>query len=255
MSSPPGPEPRQLIPTRQLPVSGGDLLLILIFGLGAVRVGGAIIVINLGLTDPDQEFDGRLVLLATILLVVVQTAALLLTIWAIVIRKRGLSWAVLGFRRVDRRWYGRAAAMSILLVLTVGLINYILGLIQGTPFENPQITAIAPDGFSWTGVIVMTLAAGVVAPISEEVAFRGLFFPWLRERIGLIAGVAISALLFASLHGVMQLIPSLAVVGASLAVFYHRCGSIYPVMVAHGTFNAIMVITLYIALAAGPAGH
>ena len=112
MSSPPGPAPRQLIPTRQLPLSGGDLLLILIFGLGAVRVGGAIIVINLGLTDPDQEFDGRLVLLATILLVVVQTAALLLTIWVIVIRKRGLSWAVLGFRRVDRRWYGRARPHS-----------------------------------------------------------------------------------------------------------------------------------------------
>lgn len=243
MSPPADPSPRQL------PLSGGDLLLILIFGLIAMRVIGAFIVISMGLTDPNQEVDGSRLLMATVGLVVAQSAALLLTIWAVVIRKRGLSWAVLGFLPTDRRWYGRAGALAILLVPTVGLINYLMGLVLGEPFENPQLNAIAPDGFSWTGAIAMTLAAGIVAPVSEEVAFRGLFFPWLRERIGLIAGVAISALFFASLHGVPQLIPSLATIGAALAVFYHRCGSIYPVMVAHGIFNAIMVITLYGALA------
>lgn len=248
MSSPPDPA------LRQLPLSGGDLLLILIFGLGAVRIIGAIMVISLGLTDPDQEIDGSRMLMATVALVIVQAAALLLTIWAIVIRKRGLSWAVLGFRSADRRWYGRAVAMGVLLVPAVGLVNYLIGQIQGAPFENPQIYAIAPDGFSWAGMIVMTLAAGVIAPFTEEIAFRGLFFSWLRERIGLIAGVAISALLFASLHGVMQLIPSLAMIGAVLAVFYHRCGSIYPVMLAHGIFNAIMVVALYGALAGGVEG-
>jgi|GEM_PF-1545298 len=239
---------------RQLPLSGGDLLLILIFGLGAVRIIGAIIVINLGLTDPSQELDGSRVLVATVALVVIQAAALILTIWAVVIRKRGLSWAVLGLRPSTRRWYGLAVATGVLLVPTVGLINLLIGQIQGAPFENPQVNAIAPAGFSWAGAIVMTLAAGVAAPVSEEIAFRGLFFPWLRERIGLIAGVTISALFFASLHGVLQLIPSLAIIGASLAVFYHRCGSIYPVMVAHGIFNAIMVIALYSALAGTAIG-
>lgn len=235
---------------RQLPLSGGDLLLILIFGLGAVRVLGAVVVVALGLTDPAQESFGSRVLMATVGLLAVQTAAILLTIRALAIRKHGLSWADLGLRPVDRRWYGRAVATGVFLVPAVGVINFILARIQGAPFENPQVLAIAPAGFSWAGLIVMVLVAGVVVPVSEEIAFRGLFFPWLRERIGLIAGVAISALLFASLHGVVQLIPALAVVGAALAVLYHRCGSIYPVMLAHGTFNTIMVISLYSALAA-----
>lgn len=254
MSSPPDPALPGPAP-RQLPLTGGDLLLILIFGLGAVRIIGAIIVINLGLTDPNQEFDGNRVLIATVSIVVVQAVALLLTIHVIVVRRRKLSWAVLGLRPSTRRWYGWAVAVGVLLVPTVGLINLLIGQIQGTPFQNPQVAAVAPAGFSWAGVIVMTLAAGVVAPFAEEIGFRGLFFPWLRERIGLIAGVAVSALFFASLHGVPQLIPSLAVIGGSLAVFYHRCGSIYPVIVAHGVFNAIMVIALYSALAGGAGGH
>lgn len=244
MSSPPGPAPRQL------PLSGGDLLLILIFGLGAVRVLGAIIVVSLGLTDPSREIGGNQVLIATVLLLVVQTLAILLAVRVIAIRKHGLTWADLGFRPVDRRWYGRATAIAIFLVPAVALVNFVIGQVQGEPFENPQIYAIAPAGFNWPGLIVMTLVAGVVAPFAEEVAFRGVFFPWLRERIGLIAGIAISALAFASLHGVMQLIPSLAIIGAVLAFLYHRCGSLYPVMLAHGIFNAIMVVALYSALAA-----
>ena len=243
MSLPPGPRPRQL------PLSGGDLLLILIFGLGAVRVLGAVIVVSLGLTDPNLAPDGSRILIATIVLLLAQTLAILLPIRAFAIRKRGLRWADLGFRPVDRRWYARATAIAIFLVPAVALVNFAVGQIAGKPFDNPQVYAIAPDGFSWPGLISMVFLAGAVAPFGEEVAFRGLFFPWLRERIGLIAGIVISSLVFASLHGVMQLIPSLAVVGAVLAVLYHRCGSLYPVMLTHGLFNAIMVVALYSALA------
>ncbi|MHA1601271.1 MAG: lysostaphin resistance A-like protein, partial [Alphaproteobacteria bacterium] len=174
---------------------------------------------------------------------------ILLAIRTLAIRKHGLKWADLGFRQINRGWYARAVAIAIFLVPAVALVNFAVGQIMGKPFENPQIYAIAPDGFNWPGLIAMTLVAGVIAPFGEEIAFRGLFFPWLRERIGLIAGIAISALLFASLHGIVQLIPSLAAIGAVLALLYHRCGSIYPVILAHGLFNAIMVVALYSALA------
>jgi len=250
MSAPPDPAPAP----HQLPLSGGDLLLILIFGLGAVRVLGAVVVVGMGLTNPDKDTAHSSVLMATVLLLVAQTLAILLAIRALAIRKHGLSWADLGFRPAARQWYGRAAAIAIFLVPAVALVNFTIGQIEGKPFENPQIYAIAPAGFNWTGLIVMTVVAGAVAPFAEEIAFRGLFFAWLRERIGLLAAVAISAVAFGSLHGVIQLIPSLTVIGAVLAVLYHRCGSLYPVMLTHGLFNAIMVVTLYSALAGATTG-
>ena len=243
MSPSPDPTPRQM------PLSAGDLLLLLIFGLGAVRVLGAFIVIGMGLDQPQADSAGNRILIATVLILVVQTFAILATVRIIAVGKRGLAWADLGLRPAESRWYIRAVVIAGFLVPAVALVNYLVGQIEGRPFENPQIYVMAPGGFSWSGLIVMTLVAGVVAPIAEEIAFRGVFFPWLRERIGLSAAVAVSALAFAALHGVPQLVPALAVIGAVLAVLYHRCGSLYPVMVTHGVFNTIMIVALYSALA------
>jgi membrane protease YdiL (CAAX protease family) len=234
-------------------LSGGDLLLLLIFGLGAVRVLAAFFVASLGLAEPNVEPDGKPILVFTVLLLLAQTAAILAAVHVIAIRKHGLSWAEVGLRPAESRWYIRSVAVGGFMVPMVGLINYLIGQIEGRPFENPQIYAIAPDGFSWMGLILMIVMAGAVAPIAEEIAFRGVFFPWLRERIGLFAGVVLSAIAFAMVHGVVQLMPSLAVVGAVLAVLYHRCGSLYPVIVAHGVFNTIMIVALYSALAGATA--
>jgi len=243
VSLPPDPAPRRL------PVPATDLLLVLIVSLGVVRVLGALVVGAFGFAKPGVEFSSSQVLVATVILLVVQTAVVLAAIRAFVIRKHGLRWADLGLRPAARKWYGRALAVAVALIPAVALVNFAVGQIEGRPFENPQIYAIAPGGFSWSGLIVMTLVAGAVAPLSEELALRGLFFAWLDERIGLVPAVAISALAFASLHGVVQLIPALTVVGGALALLYRRCGSLWPVMVAHGAFNAIMVIAMFSALA------
>ena len=235
--------------SRRLPIPAADLLLVLIVSLGAVRLLGALVIVAFGLTDPGVDHSSGQILAATVILLVVRTIAVLVALHTFVIRKHGLRWADLGLRRAEGKWYGQALAIAVMLVPAVALINYAVGQIEGQPFENPQIYAIAPGGFSWSGLITMILVAGVVAPFSEELALRGLFFAWLDERVGLALAVAISALTFASLHGVLQLIPALAVVGAALALFYRRCGSLWPVVVAHGAFNAIMVVTLYSALA------
>jgi membrane protease YdiL (CAAX protease family) len=47
------------------------------------------------------------------------------------------------------------------------------------------------------------------------------------------------------------LVPALTAIGIALALLYHRCGSLWPVILAHGAFNAIMVAGLYAGLAAG----
>jgi len=243
VSPPPDPLPRRL------PIPATDLLLVLIVSLGAVRVLGAVVIGALGLADPGVEHASNEILAATVILLVVQTVAVLAALRTFVIRKHGLRWADLGLRRAEGKWYGRALAIAAMLVPAVALVNFAVGQLAGQPFENPQIYAIAPGGFSWSGLIVMILVAGVVAPVSEELALRGLFFAWLDERIGQALAVAISALTFAALHGVVQLIPALTVVGVALALLYRRCGSLWPVVMAHGAFNAIMVIALYSALA------
>jgi hypothetical protein len=181
-----------------------------------------------------------------------QTLVILGAIRSVVVRKYGLRWADLGLRRSAFKWHRRGLALAVLLVPMVALINGVLvPRLVGEEFHNPQLYAVAPNGFSWPALLTMLFMAGVVAPLGEELVFRGLLFPWLRSRLGAVAAAVLSGLIFATLHGVPILIPALTAIGAALAWLYHRCGSLWPVIVAHGAFNAIMVIALYAALAAG----
>ena len=108
--------------------------------------------------------------------------------------------------------------------------------------------SLRPADFRASSVSVM---AGIVAPFAEELAFRGVLFPWLRARLGLPAAAVLSALCFAFLHGVILLVPALTVIGIALALIYERSGSLWPAIVTHGVFNALMIAALYAALASG----
>lgn len=238
------------LPSPRLPVQGGDLLLILIVTLGSVRLLVGVLISLAPATGGTPEAGN--VLLATMGLLLFQTIIVLALLRALVIRKYGLSWAALGLRPAARHWYRRAVIVAILLLPAVALINAVLiPQLSEEPFHNPQLYAIAASGFSWPALLAMLVMAGVIAPFGEELAFRGLLFPWLGARLGVPAGAVLSALCFAALHGVVILIPALTVVGIALAVLYQRCRSLWPVILAHGAFNSIMIVLLYAALAAG----
>ncbi len=247
MSNGPTSQPPRALPPRTLPVSGADLLLVLIVALGSLRLIAGLIV---GLGAARLGEGPSLPLVVGVLLF--QTLAILGAIQFVVLRKYGLRWADLGLRPSSLKWHRRGLALALLLLPVVALINGLLvPQVTGEEFHNPQLYAVAPDGFSWPALLSMLVMAGFVAPFGEELVFRGLLFPWLRSHIGAAAAAVLSGLIFATLHGVPMLIPALTAIGTALALLYHRSGSLWPVILAHGAFNAIMVIALYAALAAG----
>ncbi len=235
------------LPSRALPVTGADLLLILIVALGSLRlIAGLLVALT---AAPLGDGPGLPLVLGVLLF---QTLAILAAIHFVVLRKYGLRWADLGLRPSPPRWHRRGLALAVLLLPVVAVINgTLMTQLTGEEFHNPQLVAVAPDGFSWPALLSMLVMAGFVAPLGEELIFRGLLFPWLRGRFGATTAAILSGLIFAILHGVPMLIPALTAIGTALALLYHRCGSLWPAILAHGVFNAIMVIALYAALAAG----
>lgn len=235
-----------------LPVHAGDLLLILIVSLGSARLLGPLLISAFGdaLTGPPE---GRTV--ATIALVLflltVQAAILLLAVYLVVVRWRGLDWGELGLVAPERAWYPRAVVIALLTFPLVAAINLGLQALHDQPLRNPQLELLAPTGFSWWGLFGTLLVAGVFAPFVEELVFRGLFYRWLRERIGFWGAVIISAFAFSVLHGIPGLIPAIAALGVVLALIYEKSGSLWPAIVAHGTYNTVVTIGLYAALAYG----
>lgn len=79
----------------------------------------------------------------------------------------------------------------------------------------------------------------IMAPIAEELLFRGILFNTIKHAGYPLAGMFASAALFALVHGSMALMLPLFVMGFALAWVYEKSGSIIAPIVMHATFNAI----------------
>ncbi len=91
--------------------------------------------------------------------------------------------------------------------------------------------------------ILVGLLVVLVAPISEEIFFRGFVFGGLRNRLTWVWAAVISAAIFGAFHftgaSSLGVLPQLAFLGLALAWLYQRSGSILPTMAVHLVNNAI----------------
>ena len=240
------------VPPRPLPLGLADLLLMLIAGFGSSRLLLPVLAQGLGI----RVGAGSDNVLPVMFLLGVQTLMLLIVIYVVAVRWRGVSLRELGFVSPPAGWLTRAVLLALLSLPLVGAISWLQQELTGQPFENPQFQVIAPPSFAWANYLATLLVAAVIAPAVEEIAFRGILYRWLAERTRWPLAIAGSALVFAFLHGVPSLIPGILVLGAILAWVYQRTRSIWAPIVLHGTYNAAVTTALYAALAQGvrPSG-
>jgi len=99
---------------------------------------------------------------------------------------------------------------------------------------------------------LMALFGLTLAPLLEELFFRGLLYPVLRRRTGLIAAVLLTAVGFAAIHSV-QLgyawapILSIFVVGVVFTVVRERWNSVASSFLLHCGYNFALFALLWMA--------
>jgi membrane protease YdiL (CAAX protease family) len=124
-------------------------------------------------------------------------------------------------------------------VAIVAAIEYVVAL-----FASPgKAQGILPSHWvhGHVGAFVLSVATvAVVAPVVEELMFRGLGFRLLVEhgRWAAIVGIGIA---FGLAHGVVTGLPILVAFGSALAYLRDRTQSVYPGMVVHALFNGAAV--------------
>jgi membrane protease YdiL (CAAX protease family) len=95
------------------------------------------------------------------------------------------------------------------------------------------------------GLVALVLVVGILAPIGEEIFFRGFAHRALRTRLGVVLGTIASALLFAVIHvSPVGLIP-IFLIGLVLAYLYDRTGSLAAPVGLHAVNNTFAVIVAY----------
>jgi len=87
------------------------------------------------------------------------------------------------------------------------------------------------------GVIPRALAAGIVAPITEEIFFRALLLLGFLARYSPTKAVWASAILFTLVHGNLPQAAVALPVGVAFAYLFIRTGSIWPGVLSHALYN------------------
>jgi membrane protease YdiL (CAAX protease family) len=136
-------------------------------------------------------------------------------------------------------------------VAVAGAAMFISFALQALSVPPPEQEVVAQArAASGMTRIVYGAAAVVMAPVAEEVFFRGIFLPAAARLLSVEAALVVQALAFGMLHmaawNTWPTAVPLAFVGWCAGRLYLRTGSLGAAVAMHATFNAINLAMLYL---------
>lgn len=142
----------------------------------------------------------------------------------------------------------KAPAYKYILVIAIaGMLSIALNnlIIIGNLSEYSigyEETAMA---FYSASLPMQILCLGILAPINEELVFRGLMYRRMREDTGFITTVFYSAVVFGLFHGNMVQMLYGMIMGLMLAYVCEKYSSVLAPIVAHITANIFSILATY----------
>jgi membrane protease YdiL (CAAX protease family) len=150
----------------------------------------------------------------------------------------------LGLRRFDVATGLSLSVMLFFLSYVIRICFVFTMMLLGVQLQ-PQEVLTRLDVTGWTFFLTF-FSAAILAPVAEEIFFRGFLYGGLRARIGPIGAMMVSTVFFSALHFSLDAFVPILVLGLCLAWLYERTGSLYPGMLLHAMNNAVAVIVLLI---------
>lgn len=136
--------------------------------------------------------------------------------------------------------FGVASWLPVLLVLyPVGLLNVALLDVCGLGAPAQAVMTAFKSSPSVGQRILFIVSVCAIAPVCEEMIFRGVLYRGMRDMAGKAPAVVGSALLFTAIHLTPTHVMGIFTVGCVLALLYERTGTIVAPMVLHAAHNTL----------------
>jgi len=154
---------------------------------------------------------------------------------------RRVPWKALGFESFDKGILGIGCGLLVVAYMIIIVHNLIIAhvglLTQGeeifqffSELENP---------------LALLIVGVILAPIIEEIFFRGFLFNGFRQHFGWNKAALLSALFFSLAHvQLVTLIPTF-ILGYLLAYLFHKSNSLWPGIILHFLVNSFGFCMIY----------
>lgn len=162
---------------------------------------------------------------------------------AVIFAWRGIHWKHLGFGKFDATTMGLGCGLLIFAYAIIIIHNSIL-IAFGIDTQGQDILNLFE---SLESPIWLVISAVILAPLVEEIFFRGFLFQGFRQRYGWVRSMLLSSTLFSIAHlDPTALVPTF-ILGCVLAYLYHRSNSVWPGVILHFLVNGFAMCSLYVA--------
>jgi len=128
-------------------------------------------------------------------------------------------------------------------VLLVSLIMN--SLIEKQNGSNPLLEIVLNNN-NYLSFILLFVTTTLLAPLFEEIIFRGILLPTLSRDFGIILGIIVSAFIFALAHLSLGEMPPLFVLGVGLGITRIASGSLLSSVIMHSFWNGLTFFNLFL---------
>ncbi len=160
------------------------------------------------------------------------------------LKEHGMSWThAFGFKSGKPfrcLFLGLCAGLiSFPMVIGLGQFSALCMTLIGVEPQSQQTVEVLKSTLSVTHQIVFGIMIIFVAPLAEEIIFRGILYPLMKKNGHRYTALWGSSLLFGLIHSnVMTFVP-LTLFSVFLTLLYEKTDNLTTPMVTHGVFNAL----------------
>jgi hypothetical protein len=154
---------------------------------------------------------------------------------------RRIHWKHLGFGKFTMNVMGVGCGLLIGGYAIILLHNALLYIFK-IDTQGDQIFKIFNqlESPAWLFIV-----GAVIAPIVEEIFFRGFLFQGFRQKYGWLPALLLSSAIFGAAHlDPVSFIPTF-ILGCVLAYVYHRSNSVWPGILFHAAINSFSLCAVY----------
>jgi membrane protease YdiL (CAAX protease family) len=253
---PPPPPGRPAHGPGDLPaVRWGPWQAIAVFSVGNVVIAqvvvGAVVLLVMGV-GIGEPIEGLPQIVATVAADVAFLGAMIL--W--------LTWRTRDWRARVGITFGAKGVRDAAVGFGLGaLLYFVVGVVVAVPLlslfrrlfgADVSPPEQIPGSLSINAKILTAFLALVLAPVTEELFYRGIFYRSLRDRHGVVLGAVVSALVFGASHvvdapwrEVVFLQTLMVFTGLGLALIYERRANLVADVAAHVAFNVIGIVIIF----------
>ena len=198
-----------------------------------------LVLLNIGLLLFVRQSSGAQ--LAESALVIAAELAYLLPVVIVLVWKR-IPWRHIGFGGFEWSTLGIGCGTMLGAYVVILVHNVIITLLGIAPQGQAILDVLnALDSPVW-----LIVAAVIVAPLVEEIFFRGFLFQGFRQKYGWVNAMLLSSAIFAAAHlDPVSLVPTF-LLGLVFSYTYQRSNSVWPGVILHFLVNGTSTLMLYL---------